>query len=166
MNLDDLTEDLSGLSREDAIAHTREIYESVYLNGKNANDLPCHDGEKVIFYRDRFEHAFFTGGSTWGPAGDKSRLCPDRASKIRWIATVITCGVDRSECWLIENDRHGRPPKRLYICRPKSYVIWLEPTKHERTWKFSSAFSMTPEKIRDRCRMGRKIWPETKKPRD
>lgn len=157
--LDDILEDLSDLSTEDAIEHTSQIYDSEYLAGQNSNALSCHDGDKVIFYRDRFEHAFYTKSSSWGPDGDKSKFCRDRGSKIKWIASVLKCRTKRTECWLVENERHGRPDKRLYISWPKGYVVWLEPTRHECTWKFSTAYSMTSQKIRERCKMGRRIGP-------
>jgi hypothetical protein len=130
----------------------REIYEAEYVHVTHST----HDGEKVKFFSERFEHAFFCSFDST-KHGTKDRLDIHRVGRIRWIGKLICGSLADSECLIVPNERSDRPDKRLYILHSECYVVWLEPLKVG--WKFSSAYKPLALQIRKYRKIAKKtIW--------
>lgn len=158
MDLQALLLDLGGKGDGEIEATGREWYERLYITRGNCGFHECHDGEEVVFWRDRFEHAFFTS-SNWARYPDrKDKLAVDRIARIRWIGEVIAGNVPKSACWEVPSPTgRRRPPNRLYVVSNECYVVWLEP-RMRGGWKFSSAYAPQPRRLREYCAGGRRIW--------
>ena len=124
-----------------------------------------HDGERVIFHENRFDHAFFTSTRIEQYPDLKDRLDDSRVARLRWIGEVIAGRVPQSACWEVIG-RHGRPgiPNRLYVVY-SHYVVWLEPRDADKAvpWKFSTAYQANPKYIRDKTKGGTCLWRFTQK---
>lgn len=121
--------------------------------------LYTHDGQLVIFHKDRFDHAFYTSKDRARRPYDKDVVDMKRVIRARWIHALITGGVANSECWECPSKETGRrePPDRLYIIWDEGYVIWLHP-RSEGGWRFSTAYCAPIAEIKKYCQGGKKIW--------
>lgn len=137
----------------------RDWYHQLYITTAPGRYgvLQAHDGQDVIFWADRFEHAFFTSSDRARYPNRKDKLAEDRIARVRWIGEVIAGQVPGSACWegASPQGRLGQD-NRLYVVSSERYVVWLEPTK--RGWKFSTAYPAWPVDIRRYCNSGRKMW--------
>lgn len=158
--------DLSNLSDEQAEQKTYEEYIHLYMDHKTHTGLvgqrQTHDGQPVMFYDDRFSHAFFTSANKASRRYNKDQFQRDRGSRIRWIGEIIKGNINGSECWWIPDacrrDASGRIiVKRLYIHRYENYLVWLEPLKTGR-WKFSTAYVANKLYIRQITKKGTCFW--------
>lgn len=158
MDLDSLLLNLGGMAAHQIEAHAIGEYVRLYINAGNYGRHTAHDGTEVVFWKDRFEHAFKTSSNRARYAYLKDILAIDRIERMQWIGAVIAGKVPDSECWEVAGEGNRRhPPNRLYIVWPKLYVVWLEPRK-ESGWKFASAYSPSTADIRRYIRGARKIW--------
>lgn len=158
MDIDELLVDLKGLRDDEVEAKGKELYEELYINKGNLGVHNCHDGEEVVFWKDRYEHAFYSSDSHISNRFKKDKIARDRIERIHWIGKVIVGELPDTECWLV-NGKFNRSIvyHRLYILWPKRYVVWLEKAKG--CWKFSSAYVTSSQNIRRYCKTGsRKIW--------
>ena len=140
--------DLSGLSDEEAKIVTRREYINLYMDRQTRTCLIgvriTHDNQRVIFYEDRFEHAFSTSFERAYSQMKKDKFDRSRAARIRWIGQVIQGCIEGVEfCHVPTGSQRNHSgkirTKRLYILGEENYLIWLEPRK-ENEWKFSSAY--------------------------
>lgn len=140
--------DLSGLSDEQARIKTCEEYNRLYMDRHTytcmIGERKTHDNQTVIFYEDRFEHAFNTSIEGAYSQLKKDKFDRNRAVRVRWIDEVIQGNIQGIEYYHIptghHRDRLGRIRiKRLYVLWEENYIVWLEPRK-ENEWKFSSAY--------------------------
>lgn len=134
---------LNGLTDpEDIFKYGRQIYSEEFLNqSHNRGQMITHDGENVVFYADRYDHAFRTSPDRARRAYDKSKVAIDRIERILWIKDLISKTRPKVTC------KEKSPPprwKRAYYCYERNYVVWLEPLRVEGGrpvgWKFSSAY--------------------------
>ena len=137
--------ELHGLTDpEDIFEYGMQVYTENFLNqSKNRGLMKSHDGEDVVFYADRYDHAFRTSPDRARRAYDKSRVAVDRIERIMWIQTLIGMAGPNITC------KEKSPPprwKRAYYCYDNNYVVWLEPMRIEDGrpigWKFSSAYPL------------------------
>ena len=63
----------------------RSLFESLYCD--HGNPVFTHDGIRVKFFPDKFDHAFFESASR--SQADKSIFSAVRAEKITWILDVL-----------------------------------------------------------------------------
>jgi len=124
-----------GLTSSTIEANARAIYHTHYVAGTHHT----HDGLRVIFFAERFEHAFFRSVNFQAARGAKNEIDKHRCERIHWIAELIGGDVPDSECLLMPNERLDRPDKRLYVLNAECFVVWLEPLRSG-DWKFSSAY--------------------------
>ncbi|MCE1190161.1 MAG: hypothetical protein LWX56_13605 [Ignavibacteria bacterium] len=73
------------LARNLTEAVYRQIFETVYCD--SSNPIITHDGIRVKFFPDQFDHAFFESNN-W-QAGDKSMFSQSRAERIYWIKDTL-----------------------------------------------------------------------------
>jgi hypothetical protein len=142
--------DLSGLSDEKAEELTYREYIKLYtdreMHSGRIGLRKTHDGKDVIFYEDRFEHAFFTSAYKTSRQYNKGKLDRVRASRLPWIGQIIEGNIPGTECWKI--CRAGRyhsgasTTARLYVLWDQNYLVWLEP-QGEGAWWFSTAYVAT-----------------------
>lgn len=145
--LSSLLLDLGGLSDEQAEQKTYQEYIRFYTNRRTHRGMigvhKTHDEEDVIFFEDRFEHAFFSSAQGTYRQYAKDKFQRSRAIRVRWIGPVIQGCVEGTECWKIfSNQRYhsdAGKPSRLYIVWHERYLVWLEPRK-KGDWWFSSAY--------------------------
>jgi hypothetical protein len=139
--------DLTGLSDEEAEELTHQESIRFYLDRKTQRGMigehPTHDGQPVIFYEDRFDHAFYTSAYKASRQYHKGKFVRNRAARVRWIGEIIQGNIRGTECWKI-----SRPARyhsvtslaaRLYVLWDENYLVWLEPLPMQRWW-FSTAY--------------------------
>lgn len=167
MDLDALLLDLGGLSDAEIETIGRKEYERLYIGKGKFGIYSLHDGAEAIFWRDRFDHAFWTSPNRARDPYSKTKLSIERIARIQWIAATINGSAPGTECWHVPGDGGRRhPPNRLYIVWAKSYVVWFEP-RDTGGWKFSSAYTASTTEIRRRyCFGGGKVWTWKEAPRD
>lgn len=160
--------DLSGLDDNEAELATLDKYAALYLDKgrapKRLGVRTTHDGEEVLFYEDRFPHAF-SATVSWCTKGAFDRT---RGERVAWIGPVIAGEIDGTECWTVPPKNGGRRgprrrPDRLYVVSSTGYVVWLSP-RDEGGWKFSSAYVAGHGDIRRYHSYGRRIWARKKTP--
>ncbi len=160
--------DLNCLSDEEAIEFTRRIYLGLYTDtdtfkGKRG-EIEIHDGQTVVFFEDRFKHAFFTSAYKTLRPYNKDAFVRQRAQRIHWIKAALLGQIDGVEGWHLPSgrfDSSGNPIfKRLYILWEENYLIWLEFLTGQQKWKFSSAYveSKGKRRIRELAKMGTCFW--------
>ena len=154
MDLNEITVDLNYLSDDEAFDEGRSIYEDEYVGA----DIKLYNDEKVIFHKDRYEHAFKTSPDRARNPYSKKKVARDRIEKIHWIKEVLAGNVDSSECWHIwPKEGNRRNQDKLMVVWDFRYVIWLWPRKNG-GWKFSSAYQASSQDIRRYIQGGRKKW--------
>lgn len=128
------------------------LYTSRETRFGRVGELDTHDGCKVIFFDDRFEHSFFTSKDGHYSSLEKNSFSKDRAKRVRWIGPILR-GEIEDVVWYNypdygRRDSDGRIRiKRLYVLWDENYIIWLEPRK-DNDWKFSSAYTVPTSYIR------------------
>lgn len=172
-NLASLILDLSNLSDEEAEQLTRRKYIQLYMDKKTYSGLvgerQTHDNQPVMFYEDRFDHAFFSSAHKTFRQYNKDEFQKDRASRVSWIGPVIQGNIEGTECWWIPDSNRRDSSgniiiKRLYVVWDENYLVWLEPLKTGK-WKFSSAYCANKNYIRKITGKGVCFWRK-KIPRD
>jgi hypothetical protein len=154
MSLEDLLFDISDLSDEEAFDEGRRIYEDEYAGA----DIHLYNGDKVIFHKDRYDHAFMTSRDRARNPYSKKIIALDRIEKIRWIKEVLAGNVEGSQCWCVwPKEGNRRERDRLMIVWDHRYVIWLNPRK-DGGWRFSSAYQASAQDIRRYTQGGTKTW--------
>jgi len=139
--------DLSNLSDEQAEELTYNEYIRHYMDRETREGIrgerQTHDGQPVIFYEDRFEHAFFTSAYKTSRQYHKGKFVRIRGARVRWIGQVIKGNINGVECWKICRPVRYHSPDttaaRLYILWDENYLVWLEPLARGRWW-FSTAY--------------------------
>ena len=143
---------LDGLSDpEEIYEYGKKIYAAEFLNLSNIRGkIETHDGAKVVFFADRYDHAFRTSYDRARLAPDKSKVAIDRIERMLWIKELISKARSKVICKL-----ETPPPrwKRAYYCHESNYIGWLEPLRLQDGrpigWKFSSAY---PQPVTDYIR--------------
>jgi len=140
--------DLSNLSDKEAEEKTFQEYVRLYTDRETYKGMigvrKTHDGEDVIFYEWRFDHAFFESAYKTSRKYNKGKFAMHRATRIQWIGEIISGNVDGCEfCDFPNSDRRDSSGRiiiqRIYIVREENYIIWLEP--HQKGgWWFSTAY--------------------------
>ena len=135
--------DLASMDSEECYEFGRTIYAKEYLGGKERGSLKTHDGLDVVFYADRYEHAFRTSPDRARLAYDKSKVAIERIERIYWIKELLL----KSDAQFVCKEKTPPPRwKRAYYCYKHCYVVWLEPLKlvegRPSGWKFSSAYPL------------------------
>ena len=160
--------DLSGLSDGEAEEVVFEKYVELYLDRgtepKRTGALQTHDEKKVVFFEDRFEHAF-AQTVAWYEKGGFDR---SRGERVAWIGPVVRGEIPGTECWLVPPKNGGRrqpdrPWNRVYMVEEERYVVWLEPLRSG-GWKFSSAYVAGYGDLRRYRRAGRRLWARENTP--
>ena len=115
--------DLSETSDEEANRLVFEKYVELYLDATTASCRvgvrETHDGEPVVFFEDRFDHAFFTSGQKTSRPYAKDRFDRRRGERVAWIGPVIAGTIEGSACYLLPpkdgTRSSGQRPDRAYI---------------------------------------------------
>ncbi len=159
-SLSSLLLDLSGLSNEEAEKLTFQEYIRLYTDRKTHTGMmgerQTHDGEPVVFYEDRFRHAFFTTYNRITRPYAKDRFDRVRASRVRWIGAVVRGNIPGTACWYV-CDSPASLVKRLYVVWDEYYLVWLNARK-QGGWKFSSAYVADQRYTRQKTRCGKCFW--------
>jgi hypothetical protein len=163
VNLNDLLLDFSGLTDEEAMVQGEDLYFREFISRNNrSGSIIAHDGEVVIFYGDRYHHAFHTSHDRARNPYSKAKVARDRIERLNWIRPIVEGKVANTECWDVPLDSpRPFPGKRLYICWEEGYIIWLEP-RTAGGFRFSSAYGgLSGGEISRYTRCSRKIWSFT-----
>ena len=139
---------LKGTSDDEIFEFGRNVYSTTYLNQtQQRGELKSHDNQTIVFFADRYDHAFRTSPDRARRAYDKSKVALDRIERIIWIKEILQKHGEKIVC------KEQTPPprwKRAYYCYENNYVVWLEPMRiidgYPSCWKFSSAY---PQPVTD-----------------
>jgi hypothetical protein len=157
MDLNSLKLDVSDKSQEEILEEATSLFHEEFFKGdENRGSFIMQSNQTVYFFRDRFEHAFFTSSNRSRHPAAKDKLALDRVERLLWIKPVLMGLVEGTECWQVTatNDRRLQ---RLYIVVHDAYVIWLESRK-DGAWKFSSAYCAGRSDIQRYTQGGVRIW--------
>jgi len=158
LHLDDLDDDLAEKS-------VLRVYQDEYLNKATHTGklgvVRTHDEQEVVFFADRFKHAFFKSKNRILLPDDKSVFDRSRGERVKWIRRVISGEFEGVECWDCPGFGPKGPRRRLYVYWPERYVVWLVERKRG-GFRFETAYAPPSEYIREKIKGCRKI----KIPRD
>jgi hypothetical protein len=155
VDLEELLVRTDGLSPQQVENIAHHYYEA-YVSG-----VPMtHDGQRVWFFSNRFQHAFQRDNTRKG--GNKNEIDLNRVQRVRWIGEVIAGNVAASVCRLVPDARDPRRgSSRLYMVDPECYVVWLTPRQNG-GWTFSTAFKAFTYQMKKYRRLGEIIWRRRK----
>ncbi len=146
-------------SDDEVEAKARASFGKLYCGGRFRGEVPMYQGGKVIFFEDRFDHAFFTSPDRARRAYSKAKLARDRIERMAWIGAMIRGAIPGVECWeVVPHQGRQHPRDRALVLWQPGYVVWLWPTNAEGVFKFSSAYPIPAAEIARSIRGGRKSW--------
>ena|SRR5258706_8687554 len=151
VDLDALLIRTDNMTSTHAAELAREHYEGLYVS----KVILTHDGQRVWFFSNRFEHAFQRDSKCQG--GPKDAIDFNRVQRVLWIGEVIQGNVSGSTCRSMPDKDSRRRDSRLYMIDSECYVVWLSPRGTDE-WIFSTAykaFSFQMKKHRDEVS---RIW--------
>jgi len=158
--LEALLIDLTGKSEAEIEAIGRDAYRLLCDESYRQRTLRTHDDRAVMFYEDRFEHAFFTSSNRARHRDWKDKLAVERIASLHWIREFIAGRAENVECWETERlDGRLLPKMRIYLTWNPTYIVWLDELSDGFRFKFSSAYGPQTGDLRRYCQTGRKIWP-------
>jgi len=118
----------------------------LFLTDTRRGCYTTHDGHKIVFFNDAFDHAFFV-------SPEKVVLDIERVKRINWILPLIQGKAFNSECW--EINQRGLN-KRVYVCFGLGYLVWLKESLNG-GWKFITAYPAFRRQIREYIAGGERI---------
>lgn len=127
MDLDALLLDLSNIP-DDGL---RNYALKIYVKELEGCQIVDHEGNRVFFFSDRFDHAFYEK-KDWKLIKKRDAPSRQRVERIRWIPHILGGLVPGTECW-------DKPASRAYVCWRRPYIIWLSP-RQRGDWRFSTAY--------------------------
>ena len=158
IDLNALLLNLSGLTDLDVEALGRVEYGRLYACGGGRSSLKAYDGVEVVFFEDRFDHAFFTTTDRYRKPEAKDLIARDRVERIAWIGPILRGEVANTQCWeSIPLPVTDPRKKRLCIASSDLYVVWLEPLRSG-SWKFSTAYVARAAQATEYKRGRRCVW--------
>lgn len=158
IDLNALLLNLTGLTDLDAEALGRAEYRRLYARGGGRSSLKAYDGVEVVFFDDRFDHAFFSTTDRYRKPGAKDLIARDRVERIAWIGPILRGEVANTQCWE-SSPLPGADPRKNRLCIASSdlYVVWLEPLRSG-IWKFSTAYVARAAQATEYKRGRRCVW--------
>ncbi len=158
IDLNALLLNLTGLTDADVEALGRAEYRLLYARGDGRSSLKAYDGVEVVFFEDRFDHAFFTTADRYRRPEAKNLLARDRVERIAWIGPILRGEVVGTQCWE-SSPVHGSDPRKNRLCIASSelYVIFLEPLRSG-NWKFSTAYVARGAQATEYKRGRKSVW--------
>ena len=160
---EDLLLDLSGKTDDEAAAFGERQYRELYLQRGRTGSLQTHDGELVLFFEDRYHHAFHTSNNRAKHAYSKAKVASDRIERLAWIGPMIEGRFPDFECWEVplkvpEEGQRNFPGKRLYVSWAHCYLVWLN-IRNNGGYIFSTAYCCHQKDIARYIQRSRKLWP-------
>ncbi len=152
LNLDNLLLDISSVSDVDLDDFARKNYFEMFVKSGACGTLKCHDNQDVLFWKNQFDHAFYTP-KKWEETTIKQIVDKRRVQRMTWIQPLIKGEVPNSQCWHIQQNLL----KRMYCVASKGYMLWLEPNGED-CWRFSTAYTAETSYIYKQTRGGKMIW--------
>jgi hypothetical protein len=139
VDLSALLVDLTGLNDCQIENLGRREYGDLYLGGSKRGSLIAYDGSEVVFFEDRFDHAFFTTTDRYLHQYAKNVIAADRVARIRWIGPMLRGEVPNTQCWESTRAAGTVNIKRICIASSELFVVWLE-ARRNGGWKFSTTY--------------------------
>src|SRR5579862_5253050 len=99
-----------GLPPEQIQSHTKELYVKFYCS----ETILTHDGGRITFTDERFDHAFFSTDDKINKRFGKHQFMLDRAERLHWIAAIVSGKVPGVECWKVPPAYAAAPKQRIY----------------------------------------------------
>lgn len=158
VDLNSLLLSFDGLSSEAAFEEGRKIYMEIFAVRGSRGRLFMEDGAEIVFYADRYDHAFRTSSDRARRAYSKSEVAIPRIERIRWIREILEGRVPNTECRHVPNEsQKWEPPKHVVLAWDYSYIIWLNGLR-DGAWRFSSAYPSTTEDMRRYTKISKTVW--------
>lgn len=145
-DLRDLLIRCNGLTPDEIEQLGRTTFSEIFLTDSRRGSYATHDGQRVVFFNDAFDHAFFA-------SPEKVVLDIERVERINWILPLIQGDAPNSECWEVSD---SGMTKRVYLCFGLGYVVWLK-ERLNGGWKFITAYPAFRAQIRKYIRNGKRI---------
>ncbi len=137
----------------------KSIYFQLCDESHQKKTILTHDGHVVKFYRNRFEHAFYSSSDRIRHRDWKDKLAVNRIARIRWIREFIGGKISGVECWEVNRlDDRLYPKMRVYFTWEPAYIVWLEEIDGDFTFRYSTAYPTLTNDLRKYCRNGTRIW--------
>lgn len=151
---------LDGLTEAEVEALGKQNYFAMCDESHQKKSIQTHDGHPVLFYRNRFEHAFFTSSDRARHRDWKDKLSVDRIARIHWIRRLVAGTIPGVECWDVDRlDGIAYPKMRVYLMWSPPYIVWLDEIDGGYSFRYSTAYPTLAKDLRNYTRTGRKIWP-------
>lgn len=152
---------MSSLYDELLILNSETDYKTYYINEYCNKENYTHDGLRVKFRPERFEHAFYESKSR--KKKDKSIFSWDRATRMNWIKKALN---DRSLTiyagWDSSKKRYDHT-RRVCLVTPDGYVIVLR-LAGPNTAIFVTAYVIDDPEVEAKIKSSPIIWnPQTEK---
>ena len=157
VDLTSLLLDLSGLDDAQAQKLGRAEFKALYVPGGSRGVLTAYDGSEVVFFEDRFEHAFFTTSDRYRHEFAKNVLDRNRVARVRWIGPILRGEVTNTQCWESLRSPGQDQMRRLCIASAELYVIWLDAGSGG-NWRFSTAYVARAAQARTYAFGKRIVW--------
>lgn len=157
VDLTSLLLDLSGLDDAQAEQLGRAEFRSLYTPQGARGSVRAYDGSEVVFFADRFEHAFFTTTDRYRHQFAKNVLARSRVARVRWIGPILRGEVANTQCWESLRSPGTDQMKRLCIASSELYVIWLD-ARRDGGWRFSTAYTVLGAQASDYAYGKRVVW--------
>jgi len=150
------------ISPEEAFDEGRKLYAEMFSIKGIRGTIQTWHGEEVVFFADRYDHAFKTSPDRARRAYSKAKVSVPRIERMPWIKEILEGRVPDTECRHVPNDSGAwEPPNYLVLAWEYSYIIWLNGLRNG-SWKFSSAYPTTTEDMRRYTKISSTIWKREK----
>lgn len=158
--------ELSGKTDEEASLFGESKYRELYLQQGRSGSRRTHDDEIVIFFEDRYHHAFHSSENRARNAYAKDILARERIERMEWIGHLIEGRFPNFECWEVplkvpEEGRRNFPGKRLYISWEHNYIVWLK-LRNRGGFIFSTGYCCHPGDIAHYTKGAKKLCPSVR----
>jgi hypothetical protein len=156
-DLQSLLLDLNGVSDVQAEELGRAEFRRLYVPGAFRGTLRAYDDSEVVFFEDRFDHAFFTTVDRYRRPYAKNVLDRARVARVRWIGPILRGEVANTQCWETCRGTGDTRTQRLCIASAELYVVWLDERRNG-GWRFSTAYVPRAAQASDYTYGKKVIW--------
>ena len=138
-DLQSLLMNLNGLDDARVERLGRAEFRRLYVPNGGRGTLRACDGSEVVFFEDRFDHAFFTTTDRYRRPYAKNIVSRDRIARVAWIGPVLRGEAANTQCWETCRGAGDTRIQRLCVASAELYVVWLE-ARRDGGWRFTTAY--------------------------
>ena len=117
-DLQSLLMNLNGLDDARVERLGRAEFRRLYVPNGGRGTLRACDGSEVVFFEDRFDHAFFTTTDRYRRPYAKNIVSRDRIARVAWIGPVLRGEAANTQCWELIVVRDSAVKEQLQATLP------------------------------------------------